>query len=81
MAAETPQEKEDMREWYLLRSAVCLVLHHFLSAALSLVRWSQRASVSQGLDGVTCTGQEVRGHILSRQDVSVEHRVSVALLT
>ncbi len=53
---------------------------HFLSAALSLVRCSQRTSDNQGAEGVARAGLDERGQKLSKQDVRVEQRVSVALL-
>ncbi len=56
-------------------------MRHFLSAALSLDRCSQRTSDNQGLEGAACAGLEERGHILSRQVVKVEHKVSVAAIT
>lgn len=56
-------------------------MRHFLSADLSLVRCSRITSDSQGLEGVARAGLEDRGHILSRQEVKVEHKVSVAVLT
>ncbi len=55
-------------------------MHHFLSAALSSDR-SRRTSDSQELEGVARAGLEERGHILSRQEVKVEHKVSVAAFT
>ncbi len=54
---------------------------HFLSAALSSDRSSQRTSDSQGLEGAARAGLEERGHILSRQEVKVMHKVSVAAFT
>ncbi len=54
---------------------------HFLSAALSSDRCSQRTSDSQGLEGAARAGLEERGHILSRQEVKVTHKVSVAAFT
>jgi len=56
-------------------------LCHFLSAALSLERCSQRTSDNQGLEGAACAGLEDRGHIWSRQEVKVENKVSVAAFT
>ncbi len=54
-------------------------LRHFLSDALSLARLLRRASESQGLEGDVRAGLEVRGHMLSREDVKVEHSMSVAV--
>ncbi len=42
---------------------------------------SQRTSDSQELVGAGRAGLEERGQILSRQEVKVEHKVSVAALT
>ena len=56
-------------------------LRHFLSAALSSVRCSRRTSDNQGLEGVARAGLEERGQIMSREEVRVEHRVSVAVFT
>ncbi len=36
---------------------------------------------SQELEGAACAGLEKRGHIWSRQEVKVEHKVSVAVFT
>lgn len=58
-----------------------LDLRHFLSAALSLVRCSRRTSNNQGLEGVARAGLEERGQISSKQEVKVEHKVSVAVFT
>ncbi len=52
---------------------------HFLSAALSLARCSRRTSDNQGAEGVARAGLDERGQKLSKQDVRVEQRVSVAL--
>ncbi len=51
---------------------------HFLSAALSLERCSQRTSDNQGYEGAARAGLEERGHIWSRQEVKVENKVSVS---
>ncbi len=56
-----------------------LICSHFLSAARSLVRCSRRTSDSQGLEGAVCAGLEERGQMSSRQEVKVEHKVSVAM--
>ena len=56
-------------------------LRHFLSAALSLVRCSQRTSDNQGLERAARAGLEERGQISSRQEVKVEHKASVAAFT
>lgn len=37
--------------------------------------------MAQRLEGVERPGQGLRGQILSKQDVNVEHRVSVASVT
>ncbi len=47
---------------------------HFLFAALI-------TSDNQGLEGAAHAGLEERGHIWSRQEVKVEHKVSVAVFT
>ncbi len=65
----------------IFRSERSLDLCHFLSAALSLERCSQRTSDNQGLEGAACAGLEERGHIWSRQEVKVENKVSVAAFT
>ncbi len=49
-------------------------LCHFLFAALSLERCSRRT------DGAVRAGLDGRGQKLSKQDVRVEQRVSVALI-
>ena len=56
-------------------------MQHIRSAALSLVRCSRRTSDNQGLEGAARAGLEERGQILSRQEVEVEHKVSVAAFT
>ncbi len=56
-------------------------MRHFLSAALSEVRCSRRTSDNQGLEGAARAGLEERGQISSRQEVKVEHKVSVAAFT
>jgi len=60
---------------------VTLDLRHFLSVALSLVRCLQRTLDNQGLAGVARTGLEERGQILSKEEVKVEHKVSIAVFT
>jgi len=42
---------------------------------------SQRTSDNQGLEGEACAGLEERGQILSKEEVKVEHKVSVAIFT
>ena len=56
-------------------------LRHFLSAALSLVRCSRRTSDNQGLEVVARAGLEDRGQMLSKEEVRMEHKVSVAVFT
>ncbi len=58
-----------------------LDFRHFLSAARSLVRCSRRTSDNQGLEGAVRAGLEERGQMSSRQEVKVEHKVSVAAFT
>lgn len=58
----------------------CFDLRHFLSADRRLARCLRRTSDSQGADGDLRAGLDVRGHRLFKQDVRVEHSVSVALL-
>ncbi len=65
----------------LVRSDGSFDLRHFLSAALSLVRCSRRTSDNQGLEGAARAGLEERGQMSSRQEVKVEHKVSVAAFT
>ncbi len=80
LAVETLAEKEERRDWYTLRSVGLLDLRHTLSAALSLERCSQRTSDSQGAEGVVQAVQEDKGQTVSKQDLRVEQKVSVALL-
>ncbi len=47
----------------------------------SLVRCSRRTSDNQGLEGAVRAGLEERGQMSSRQEVKVEHKVSVAAFT
>ncbi len=56
-------------------------LSHFISAAQSLVRCSRRTSDNQGGEGAVLAGLEQRGQMSSRQEVKVEHKVSVAAFT
>ncbi len=51
-----------------------------ISAALSLERCSRRTSDSQGAEGVLRAGLEDKGQTVSKQDVRLEQKVSVALL-
>ncbi len=55
-------------------------MSHTLSAALSLERCSWRTSDSQGAEGGLRAGLEDKGQKVSKQDVRVEQKVSVALL-
>ncbi len=43
-----------------------------------MVRYSRRTSDNQGLEGAVRAGLEERGQMSSRQEVKVEHKVSVA---
>ncbi len=52
---------------------------HILSAALSLERFSRRTTDSQGAEGVLRIGLEDKGQKVSKQDIRVEQKVSVAL--
>ncbi len=52
-------------------------MRHTLSAALSLERCSRRTSDSQGAEWA---GLEDKGQTVSKQDVRVEQKISVALL-
>ncbi len=74
---ETLAEKEERSDWNTLRF---FDLRHTLSAALSLERCSRRTSDSQGAEGVVQAGLEDKGQTVSKQDVRVEQKVSVALL-
>ncbi len=74
-------EKDERNDWYILRSDGSFDFRHFLSAARSLVRCSRTTSDNQGLEGAVRAGLEVRGQMLSRQEVKVEHKVSVAAFT
>ncbi len=53
---------------------------HVLSAALSLERCSRITTDSQGAEGVVPSGLEDKGQKVSKQDIRVEQKVSVALL-
>ncbi len=81
LAVWTSVEKDESKDWYLVRSDGSFDLRHFLSAALSLVRCSRRTSDNQGLEGAARAGLEERGQMSSRQEVKVEHKVSVAAFT
>ncbi len=81
LAVWTSAEKDESNDWYLLRSDGLLDLRHFLSADRSLVRCSRRSSYSHGLEGAERAGLEERGQMLSRQEVKVKHKVSVAAFT
>lgn len=76
----TSTEKVERRDWLRERSVWSFDLCHFLSADRRLARCSRGTSDNQGADRDARAGPDVRGHRLSKQDVSVEHRVSVALL-
>ncbi len=73
-------EKSERSERYKLRSVGFCDLRHTLSAALSLERCSQRTTDSQGAEGVVWAGLEDKGQKVSKQDIRVEQKVSVALL-
>ncbi len=75
---ETLAEKSERSDRYKLRSVGFCDLHHTLSAALSLERCSRRMSDSQGAEGVVRDGLEDKGQKVSKQDVRVEQKVSVA---
>ncbi len=77
---ETLAEKSERSDQYKLRSVGFCDLRHTLSAALSLERCSQRTSDSQGAEGVVRAGLEDKGQKVSKQDIRVEQKVSVALL-
>ncbi len=81
LAVWTSAEKDESNDWYILRSDGSFDFCHFLSAARSLVRCSRRTSDNQGLEGAVRAGLEERGQISSRQEVKVEHKVSVAAFT
>ncbi len=75
------EEKFGCFYFCLLRSDGSFDLRHFLSAALSLVRCSRRTSDNQGLEGAARAGLDERGQMSSRQEIKVEHKVSVAAFT
>ncbi len=77
---ETLAEKSERSDRYKLRSVGFCDLRHTLSAALSLERCSQRTTDSQGVEGVVRDGMEDKGQKVSKQDIRVEQKVSVALL-
>ncbi len=81
MAVWTSAEKDESKDRYILSSDGSFDLLLFLSAALSLDRCSQRTLDNQGIERAAHAGLEERGHILSRQEVKVEHKVSVAAFT
>ncbi len=81
LAVWTSVEKDESNDWYILRSDGSLDFCHFLSAARSLVRCSRRTSDNQGLEGAVRAGLEERGQMSSRQEVKVEHKLSVAAFT
>ncbi len=81
LAVWTSAEKDESNDWYLLRSDGSFDLHYFLSAVLRLVRCSRRTLDNQELERTTRAGLEERGQMLSRQEVKVEHKVSVAAFT
>ncbi len=59
-------------------SLICAI---FSFCARNLVRCSRRTSDNQGLEGAVRAGLEERGQMSSRQEVKVEHKVSVAAFT
>ncbi len=63
-----------------LRSVGFCDLRHTLSAALSLERCTRRTTDSQGAEGVVHAGLEDKGQKVSKQDIRLEQKVSVALL-
>ncbi len=77
---ETLAEKSERIDRYKLRSVGFCDLCHTLSAALSLERCSRRMSDSQGAEGVVRAGLEDKGQKVSKQDVRVSQKGSVALL-
>ncbi len=77
---ETLSEKSERSDRYKLRSVGFCDLRHTLSAALSFERCSRRTSDSQGAEGVVRAGLEDKGQKVSKQDIRVEQKVSVALL-
>lgn len=65
----------------MIKSVGLFDLCHFLSATLRLVRSDRRVSSSHGWAWEGRAGLVDRGHILSRQELSVEHSDSVASFT
>ncbi|XP_043087960.1 uncharacterized protein LOC122334170 [Puntigrus tetrazona] len=63
------------------RESIAAHVEWVLVSSLSLERCSRRTSDNQGAEGVGRAGLVVRGQKESRQDVSVEQRVLVAVLT
>ncbi len=55
-------------------------MRHALSVALSLERCSQENIRQPSAEGVVRAGLEDKGQTVSKQDVRVEQKVSVALL-
>ncbi len=55
-------------------------MRHTLSVALSLERCSRRTTDRQGAKGVVHAGLEDKGQKVSKQDIRVEQKVSVALV-
>ncbi len=55
-------------------------MRHTLSAALSLERCLWRTIDSQGAEGVVRAGLEDKGQKVSKQDIRVEQKVSVAAI-
>ncbi len=77
----TSAEKDESNDWYVLGSDGSFDFCHFLYAARSLVRCSRRTSDNQGLEGAGRAGLKERGQMSTRQEVKVEHKVSVAAFT
>ncbi len=80
LAVETLAEKSERSDRIKLRSVGFCDLCHNLSAALSLERCLGRTTDSQGAEGVVRAGLEDKGQKVSKQDIRVEQKVSVALL-
>ena len=81
MAVVTEVAKDARRDCRFSRSDVLPVLCHFLSAALRVERRARMGSVSQGRGWVERAGLVDRGHMLSKQELSVELSDSVAVST
>ncbi len=81
LAVWTSAEKDESNDLYLLRSDRSFDFRHFLSAARSLVQCSQRTSDNLELEGAVRAGLDEKGQMSSRQEVKVEHKVSVAAFT